>query len=207
MDLSTPTGRRRFIIERALRCARPGSGSSIEFLQSRSWTDPPITAALRTLPVPYVIVGGLATALYMTRRMTPNTDILVPHDDLESVAEVFRATGWEHRGRLAYGGQAWRTLDGHEVNVLTSDESWAYDAIASPNRSPTGLRVIALPYLVLMKLDASRALDVGDLGRMLGGADQDARDHVLNVVRRYRPTDIDDVESLIALGDLEFVDG
>jgi hypothetical protein len=63
--------------------------------------------------------------------------------------------------------------------------------------------VIALPYLVLMKLRAGRSLDIGDLTRMLGLADETAREEVRTVVRTHQPDAIEDVESMIAIGELE----
>jgi hypothetical protein len=100
------------------------------------------------------------------------------------------------------GGSSWQTPSGM-LDVIASDESWAEEAIAQPMRSPTGLPIIALPYLILMKLRASRSIDIGDMTRMLGLADAPARQQVLDLIRRYRPDAIEDVESMIALGELE----
>ncbi len=77
------------------------------------------------------------------------------------------------------------------------------EAVSAPNRGPTGLPVITLPYLILMKLLSSRARDVADMSRMLGQATHITRDAVREVIQRYRPEDLADLESLIALGDLE----
>ena len=162
---------------------------------------------LGAIKTPYVIVGGLATALYMRERVTLDVDILVLERDAEQIAVGFRAAGCHESGPLAFGGGRWGTPDGSDLYVLESDEPWAVEAISSPRRSPTGLPVIDLPYLVLMKLDASRLIDVGDLGRMLGAADEEERDRVRDVIRRHRPDQVEDLESLIALGALEYLDG
>ncbi len=202
--LDSPAARRRLIIDIVRRRVRPGSGISIEFLSARTWSDPEMALDLNSLNTPFVVVGGVATALYMPQRVTLDIDILVRARDVENIAAELRRAGCTQVGPLAFGGSQWRTPDGSELDVLESDEAWAEEAVESPNRSPTGLPVIALPYLVLMKLDASRAQDVADVGRMLGAGDEATRDQVREVVRRYRPDQVEDVESLIALGDLEY---
>ena len=55
-----------------------------------------------------------------------------------------------------------------------------------------------------MKLRASRGQDLADVNRMLGGANGPAREAVRAVFRTYHPEDLADLESLIALGDLEY---
>jgi len=55
-----------------------------------------------------------------------------------------------------------------------------------------------------MKLESSRAQDIADLSRMLGAADGPTVDRVRAAVLAYRPDDAEDLESLIALGRLEF---
>ncbi len=54
-----------------------------------------------------------------------------------------------------------------------------------------------------MKFNASRTIDLGDITRMLGLADEPALMQVRSVFRQYVPEDMDDLESLIALGKLE----
>lgn len=54
-----------------------------------------------------------------------------------------------------------------------------------------------------MKLATSRAYDIGDLSRMLGWADERDLNRVRQVVARYQPQDLDDLESLIYLGQQE----
>ena len=54
-----------------------------------------------------------------------------------------------------------------------------------------------------MKLQASRGIDIGDLTRMLGGADETALDVVRKTVKTYLYDAVEDLESLIVLGKLE----
>lgn len=55
-----------------------------------------------------------------------------------------------------------------------------------------------------MKLTAGRLQDLADIGRMLGAAAEPALEAVRRVVRRYRPADGDDLESIIRLGRLDY---
>jgi len=50
--------------------AKPGSGSSIQFLNQRTWTYPVSNLSKIIKQAPFVIVGGVATRLYMPERMT-----------------------------------------------------------------------------------------------------------------------------------------
>ena len=50
---------------------------------------------------------------------------------------------------------------------------------------------------------SGRVQDVADIARMLGQADPAARDGVRAMVGEYAPADVDDLESLIVLGQLE----
>jgi hypothetical protein len=154
----------------------------------------------------FVVVGGTATSLYMPARTTQDVDVLVAGNDAERAESLLRQAGAALLGRLAIGGTSWRLPDGTQLDVLTSDEPWLPDALAQPNHDPSGLPIIDLPYLVLLKLQASRGIDIGDLTRMLGGAEEDALDRVRRVVERHMPDAVEDLESLIQLGRLEFQD-
>jgi len=193
--------RRRQFLALAQRRARPGSGSSIEFLRARTWKATKMS--LEQIQTPFVIVGGVATALYMPQRLTLDLDILVVPDQAARLHAELRRLGYTLRGQLAFGGTSWQAPEGDVLDVLESDEAWAQTAVREPNRAPTGEPVIALPYLVLMKLAASRPQDLADLSRMLGQADDRTLTQVRAAVRQYRPEDAGDVESLIALGRLE----
>lgn len=195
--------RRRAYLDLALRRARPGSGSGRNFLLARDWKELPVALDLTRLRTPYVIVGGVATALYMPRRLTLDVDLLVTANDAPLLYQELLAAGWVREGSLSVGGTTWRAPDGGKVDVLESRERWVRTAIEHPNRAPTGEPVIGLPYLVLMKLAASRGQDLADISRMLGTADEALLAQVRAVVQRERPDDSTDLESLIVLGQLE----
>lgn len=158
---------------------------------------------LRSVQTPFVVVDGIATALYMPQRLTLDLDILVLGEDAPRLHEELTRLGYRMERQLSIGGTAWRASDGGSLDVLESDELWVRAAVRTPNQAPTGEPVIALPYLVLMKLVASRSQDLTDISRMLGTASEVALTQVREVVREYRPGDSADLESLIILGRLE----
>lgn len=200
--------RRKQFLALALRRARPGSGSTRAFLTARTWRRPFVSMGieldLQRFRTPFVIVGGVATALYMPQRLTLDLDVLVVAEDAAAFYEELRQAGCTRQGTLTIGGTSWRAPGGGSLDVLESTEPWARIAVSTPNRTPTGEPVIALPYLVLLKLAASRPQDLGDLSRMLGGADDATLDQVRRIVERHRSADRDDLESLVTLGKLEF---
>lgn len=203
--------RRKQFLALALRRARSGSGSPREFLAARTWRSPfmsmGIDLDLHRLRTPFVIVGGVATALYMPQRLTLDLDVLVAAEDAPAFYEELRQAGCSRQGSLAIGGTTWQTPGGGSLDVLESLEPWARAAVRTPNRSATGEPIVALPYLVLLKLAASRPQDLADLSRMLGGAAEATLDEVRHIVETYRGADRDDLESLITLGRLEFEAG
>lgn len=190
------------MIDFALRRAKPGSGSGRDFLLSRSWGT--LSLEWREAETRFVIVGAVATALYMPRRATIDLDVLVMPEDARAFHNALRCAGYTLRGSLAFCGTTWAAPDGRVLDVLESGEPWARAAVEQPNLSPDGDPVVALPYLVLMKLAASRPQDVADISRMLGAAGQSALQQVREVVQRYRPMDAEDLETLVQLGRLEF---
>jgi hypothetical protein len=93
--------------------------------------------------------------------------------------------------------------DGTELDVLFGNYPWLEDALANPDRDAANYPVISLPYLILLKLEANRGRDVGDMTTMLGWASEEALATVREIIARYSPEDSDDLESLIYLGKLE----
>jgi hypothetical protein len=87
--------------------------------------------------------------------------------------------------------------------VIESNQPWVIQAIQNPNLSPDHLPIIPLPYLVVMKLQASRTQDLSDISRMLGGADEIILQQVRIAVRSYCTDAVEDLESLIQIGKLE----
>lgn len=162
---------------------------------------------LSPIKTPFAIVGAIATRLYMPERVTHDIDLFVHAEDRNALSEELVQLGFANQGELSIGGSTWTGADGQQLDVIESNDPWARDAIISANRAPDGSPVVRLPYLVLLKLRASRFQDTADLSRMLGLADPGTLDEVRDIVAIYQPEDLEDLESLITLGRLEFGDG
>jgi hypothetical protein len=198
LDLKT---RKKFIAISSRR-VKPGSGSTHEFLTARTWRKA-VTDLRDLINAPYAIVGGVATRLYMPERMTDDLDILIDFSQAERVYAdlVDRKIG--RTGELSIGSSSWELPDGTILDIITSDKPWVKIALQHPRVSPDNQPVIDLPYLVLMKLEASRTNDLSDISRMLGQASDQELDAVRKVIETYDSNSLEDLESLIELGKLE----
>jgi len=228
-NLATAEGRRAALLAMAARRARPGGGTAPEVAARRTWTlpVPDLRPVLAPAGAPFAIVGGVATRLYMQERATPDLDILIDVDDVPAVEAALGRAGATRLGDHPAGGSrwalptavaadlpaaapAWRALAHvtgtdldampRRLDVLALDRPWVGPALATARLGPTGLPVVALPYLVVMKLTSGTSGDLDDLARLLGGADAGELDAVRATVRAYRPAAADDVERLIAAG-------
>jgi hypothetical protein len=198
------TQTRRKFIEIASRRAKPGSGSSAQFLKYRTWNRD-VTQLSNIITIPYAIVGGVATRLYMPERMTYDLDILIHHSQANIAYNELTNRQSKQIGELTIGGTAWELADGTLLDVIASDRPWVKDALLNPRRSPDHQPVIDLPYLILMKLEASRTTDISDISRMLGQANDDELNRVRSVIQIYDSNSLEDLESLIQLGKLEML--
>ena len=199
----TPRQRRRLLIDMALRRARPGTGSSHAMMRQRTamndWPD------LRDIlqGFQWVIVGGVATRAYMPERMTKDMDILVRAKDETAVLQRLKAAHFEVVQPLSIPGYVLQSPEGVEIDLLLGSQPWLEEALTHPAADVTGYPVLGLPYLVLMKMAASRGRDFGDVTTMLGWADDKALANVRQIVARYNPQDSEDLESLIFIGQQE----
>jgi hypothetical protein len=196
----TPRQKRRFMIDMVRRRQKPGTGSSHEFMRTRTamhpWPD------LRPIlhGIDWVLIGGVATRAYMPERATKDMDVLIHQADSDEVIGKLRQAGYKVVSRLAIPGYLLRSPEGVEVDVLFGDQRWLAEALKQPVYDKAGYPVIGLPYLALMKLTAQRAQDWADVSRMLGWAEDADLDAVRAVVAKYSPEDLEDLESLIFLG-------
>jgi len=153
--------------------------------------------------IPWVIVGGVATRAYMPERATKDMDVLIRREDEQAALDHLREAGYEIISSLSIGGWLVRSREGVELDILLGNQPWLEQALAHPHLDPAGYPVIDLPYLVLMKMESNRSIDLGDLGRLLGLASEPELDRVRQAVQHYSPQDTPDLESLIYLGKLE----
>ncbi|MGH7708333.1 MAG: hypothetical protein ACREM8_05705 [Vulcanimicrobiaceae bacterium] len=172
------------------------------------------TTALSGLP--YVVIGGIATRAYMPERFTKDLDVLIAPEAYEEAGRRLTAAGWRCQQNLTFPSSGLGLFGSHwtrgaaDLDVVSSYESWTEEALSRPASDTTGLRVIALSYLVLMKLDSSRAQDTADISRMLAFVDDETMAAIRSVVTRYSRDSqaLDDLESLREIGrwELEVAD-
>jgi hypothetical protein len=162
--------------------------------------------------VPAVVVGGVAARAYAPERQTKDIDFLVDRERLSEAIECLRRQGWRKKLNLVFPnaalglhGEAWEK-DGLLIDVIATDQQWGREALRDPTYDQTGLRVIPLAYLVLMKLDSARGVDQGDLTRMLGRLDDREVDSIVKIVECYShdPQAADDVRQYALLGRMEW---
>ncbi|MEA5618980.1 hypothetical protein VB711_14180 [Cronbergia sp. UHCC 0137] len=195
--------KRKQFISLVMKYVKPGSGSSIEFLNKRTWNHPVTNLNIIIKQAPFVVVGGVATRLYMPERMTLDLDILVRVEDAKLIYQDLEKANGEKIGNLSIPGSQWKLDDGTSLDVLEFDGYWVTEALNNPNYAADGLPIIDLPYLVLMKLIAGRSQDLADISRMLGGANDSQLQQVKKVINQYLPNAVEDLESLVILGKLE----
>jgi hypothetical protein len=194
---------RHFMIEMLKRRVRPGTGSGVEFLLRRTAmnTWPDLRPILKGLD--WLVVGGVATRNYMPERMTRDLDILIREKDSDDVVAKLEAAGYKRESQLSIPGVLMISPDGVEVDVLFGNALWLEDALKNAVTDPAGYPTIALPYLILLKMDAQRAQDWADVSRMLGWAADADLEKVREAFRNYAPQDVEDLESLIFIGKKE----
>ncbi len=196
---------RRGFIALAQRLQRPGSGSAPAFLKERTaWMRvPDLTSILE--PIPWAVVGAVATRLYMPERTTRDLDAVIRNEDASEVRLRLAKAGFRYQRELSIGGSSWLSPEGILTSVLELAEPWLAQALleAQRNRDAQGLPVLPLPYLVLMKFQAGRVQDLADVTRMLGQANEATLSVVRRLFGQYSPDDLEDLESLIVLGRME----
>lgn len=200
-DLSAE--KRTFFLTLVKKRVKSGSGSSITFLQKRSWNYPVTNLKSIIKQAPFVVVGGVATRMYMPERMTLDLDILIKSEDASLIYQDLENANSKKIGNLSISGSQWQLYDHTSLDVLEGEDKWVEEAISHPNYNPHGLPIIALPYLILMKLSASRTQDLADISRMLGLAKEKELNKIRQIIKTYLPTAEEDLESLIVLGKLE----
>jgi hypothetical protein len=199
------TQARKILIAVAQRRQRPGAGSTLEVLTTRTChvQFPDLSAILH--PLQWAVVGAAATRMYMPERATRDLDIVVLAANAAEVRQRLITAGFQYTGELTICGSSWRTPHGWVIDVLEGAESWYAQAIAEAqqNRDAQGLPVLPFPYLVFMKFQAGHVQDLADVTRMLGQADDARLTAVRQLFAFLLPEDVADLESLIALGQLE----
>jgi hypothetical protein len=198
----SPQERKRYL-SLAERRARPGSGSAAgkPRRQPAAFAPPQVHALLGD--VPFAVVGGLATRRYMPERMTLDVDVLVAPADLSAAERHLRQAGCRKKGRLTIGRSTWATPAGQTLDLIALHEPWVEEAIATAVPAPDRHPYVSLPFLVLMKMSSSRVQDLADISRMLAAAKSETLTRTRVLLKRFRPSDLEDLEAVIRLGKLE----
>ena len=200
-DLSSQ--KRKIFLSLVKKRVQPGSGSGLNFLHKRTWSYSVSNLNLILTQALFVIVDGVATRLYMPERMTLDLAILIKTKDAKKIYQDLENAGGKKIGILNISGSQWQLPDNTSLDVLEGDDEWVAEAVSNPNYAPDGLPIIDLPYLILMKLSASRTQDLADVSRMLGLADETKLIQIRAIVKQYFANAEGDLESLIILGKLE----
>ncbi|GIK42705.1 MAG: hypothetical protein BroJett011_65380 [Chloroflexota bacterium] len=153
--------------------------------------------------IPWAVIGGVATRAYMPERATQDLGILIASSDSKKARRRLLSAGFVYQQDLAIGGGAWQTPEAQSLDVVETDASWFSEALKQLQTDPQGLPVLSLPYLVLLKFQASRLQDLADISRMLGLASEEDRQTTRQIFVKWQPDELEDLESLITLGDLE----
>lgn len=202
----TPAQRRRLLLSLSLRRQKPGTGSAPQFLRERSaryaWPD------LRDQQKGsrWAVVGAVATRAYMPERITRDFDVLVYFQAEADALARLQSSGFQLASELSIPGYVLQAPDGTAIDLHLVPFAWIDDAFLRESRGAAGFPVLDLPYLVLMKLETSRAQDLADLSKMLGLAADEELVRTRECVARYMPEASKDLESLIYLGQLEMKD-
>lgn len=147
---------------------------------TQNWPD--LTSILEGIP--WAVAGDVATRTYMPERVTQDLDILVAQPDVPKAHSRLQSAGFCYVQNLSIGGTVWQTPEGILLNVVESSEPWVGEALENVRTDPQGLPVLSLPYLVLMKVMASRTQDLADASRMLGLASDAERQATHQVLAR-----------------------
>ncbi len=220
LDLTSPATRRRFFLDRVVRRGSRGAGGDLETLMSlrRGLHDLHDLAMLKEIfgNTPVCLIGAHAAAAYAPERMTRDVDLFTMQSEYRVSCKLLAQAGYRKDADLTFvqtalglfGSRWFPEFGGPPLDLISTNQSWAEDALRRPPQFATdGDRVMPLPFLVLMKLDAARSVDQGDLSRMLGRLREDQLREVVAIVQRYYghdPAAVDDVRQYAEVGRWEY---
>lgn len=155
-----------------------------------------IGAALQVLTVPHVIIGGHAVTFHGRPRMTDDVGVLVTPENVQNAIRQFQL---QQVSSLRTGGYSGMTPTGLRIDIISPDQPWVVPAIANPISTDYGLMVSG-PYLVISKLwDSRGSQDETDVLGVLGKMSDADFNATRQLVARFLPNDVADLESLIAM--------
>ena len=212
LDYRQSRDRRRFYLDRGLRKQGWGAGSDLRRLMELPRDE--VAAKLESLfgDISAMVVGGVAARAYAPERQTKDVDFLVDHERFAEATTCLGQFSWRKKldyvfpnTSLSLHGETWEK-DGFLIDAIATDQEWGTEAFRQPTYDQTGLRVIPLAYLVLMKLDSARGVDQGDLTRMLGRLEDSEVEAIARIVERHShdPQAAYDARQYALLGRMEW---
>ncbi|MEO1386699.1 MAG: hypothetical protein AAFV85_04880 [Cyanobacteria bacterium J06634_6] len=151
----------------------------------------------------YVVVGGMASAQYQPARFTEDIDLMVLSEESTTVEQALRSAGWAQLGVISFGGSSWQSQNGELIDLLHApDQSWVTAALNAPVMTPEGLPIIDLPYLLILKLSATRAVDISDIVGMLQHASDAEKQRIRQTIETYRSDLLEDFDQFDAIAQL-----
>jgi hypothetical protein len=151
----------------------------------------------------YVIVGGVAAAYYQPARFTEDIDLMLLAEVSTTVEQALSQAGWIQLGVISFGGSSWQSPNGELIDLLHAPEqSWVSAALDFPIKSPEGLPVIDLPYLLILKLAATRAVDISDIVGMLQQANETEKQRIRQIIATHRRDLLEDFDQFEAIAQL-----
>lgn len=166
--------------------------------------------------VPVCLIGAHAAAAYAPERTTQDVDCFTMAAQYGAASKLLKANGYRKDGDLTFTttalglfGSRWVPKEsGPPLDLISTEQSWGAEVFRKPGQfTKEGDRVIPLAYLVLMKLDAARSVDQGDLSRILGRLSDGELDAVAAVVKKHYshdPAALEDLRQYAEVGRWEY---
>ena len=104
---------------------------------------------LRSIGVPADLIGGVALGAYNYIRNTENIDILINKSDYSKVADAIVKSGGDSLGKNNKF-----SLAGYTVQICYDGLKVRQTIFRKPSNTEAGLKVIDLPQLLIMKIEA-----------------------------------------------------
>ena len=108
-----------------------------------------LDSILQQIGVPADLIGGVALGSYNYTRNTEDIDILIDRSDYDKVANVII-----NNGGSSLGKNNKFYLSGYTVQICYSGLKVRHTTFKKPSNAEPGLKVIGLPQLLLMKIEA-----------------------------------------------------
>lgn len=150
--------------------------------------------------------------MYSPERATEDLDILIDHLSFPEASRKMKLAGYVKvrdlffpNASLGLYGEAW-SKGSLKIDLISTSQKWGNRAVRKHLEDPTGLPIVLLPYLVLMKMDSARGIDQGDLTRMLGRLSEEECEELIREAAKYSkdPNFADDVRQYAQLGRWEW---